>query len=224
VNGGGVVLLLVVVWVIPIFVAARVTIGKGRGPTTGVLLGVFLGWIGVVIAVCLGDQRSGAGVHAQTQRMYRECPHCRESMRRDASVCPHCRGGSQAWTWDDDRWWLDHNGAWYWLSSDEAEWVVYDPNDDLDDVDMQRECPHCRESMRRGAATCRHCGNDSEPWVWHGHMWWLHHSGAWHWLTGDETEWVPYNLEEDEVAPPPRVRQGGPPSTAATAVTGGADG
>ncbi len=31
--------------------------------------------------------------HAATEVMnrYRECPHCRERMRREASVCPHCR-------------------------------------------------------------------------------------------------------------------------------------
>src|SRR4051812_48513801 len=28
---------------------------------------------------------------------YRECPHCKELMRRDASVCPHCQQPSTPW-------------------------------------------------------------------------------------------------------------------------------
>jgi hypothetical protein len=31
----------------------------------------------------------------------RECPYCKEPMRRDASVCPHCRRGSPAWEYRD---------------------------------------------------------------------------------------------------------------------------
>lgn len=33
--------------------------------------------------------------------MYRECPHCKEQMRRDARLCPHCRTESDAWTLHD---------------------------------------------------------------------------------------------------------------------------
>jgi hypothetical protein len=32
---------------------------------------------------------SGTAVLATA--MYRECPNCREQMRRDAKMCPHCR-------------------------------------------------------------------------------------------------------------------------------------
>jgi hypothetical protein len=45
--------------------------------------------------------------------MRRECPHCREQMRRDASVCPHCRMESAPWTLHDGRWWTQRDGQWY---------------------------------------------------------------------------------------------------------------
>jgi hypothetical protein len=35
----------------------------------------------------------------------RECPHCKEAMRRDASVCPHCRRDSDPWRCWEERWW-----------------------------------------------------------------------------------------------------------------------
>jgi hypothetical protein len=46
----------------------------------------------------------------------RECPSCKESMRRDASVCPHCRRESPAWVYRNGHWWAtnDH-GDEMWL-------------------------------------------------------------------------------------------------------------
>ena len=58
-SGGAVVAILfalVLLWVVPIFVGGKVTAGKGRGQAPGVLLGVFLGWIGVLIAAMLRSQ------------------------------------------------------------------------------------------------------------------------------------------------------------------------
>lgn len=45
-----------------------------------------------------------AGAVANPRAM-RECPHCKEGMRRDASVCPHCRRDSEAWRYWEGRWW-----------------------------------------------------------------------------------------------------------------------
>lgn len=42
------------------------------------VIGVVLLIVGLVAAVFQSDDR-------------RECPYCREQMRRDATVCPHCR-------------------------------------------------------------------------------------------------------------------------------------
>jgi hypothetical protein len=59
----------------------------------------------------------------QTPVAMRECPSCKESMRRDASVCPHCRRESPAWTYRNGHWWatneqgdemwLDGGGVWH---------------------------------------------------------------------------------------------------------------
>ena len=58
-SGGAVFVILIVLallWIAPIFVGGKITAGKGRGQLPGVLLGVFLGWIGVLIAAMLRSQ------------------------------------------------------------------------------------------------------------------------------------------------------------------------
>jgi serine/threonine-protein kinase len=47
------------------------------------------------------DQPDGEAAPA----LLRECPHCREAMRRDARVCPHCRRESTPWTYRTGEWW-----------------------------------------------------------------------------------------------------------------------
>jgi hypothetical protein len=78
-------------WFAPIVIAALITESRGRGALIGVLLGLVLSWLGVVIALLL-DEAFPRG----PARLYRECPHCKERMRRDAYVCPHCRRESPA--------------------------------------------------------------------------------------------------------------------------------
>ena len=60
----------------------------------------------------------------QQQGMYRECPHCREQMRRDASVCPHCRRESAAWQLHEGRWWVETDGKWFYLDENANQWVA----------------------------------------------------------------------------------------------------
>ena len=48
-------------------------------------------------------------------RTHRECPHCKEQMRRDASVCPHCQRDSQAWTLNEGYWWYQRDDGWLYL-------------------------------------------------------------------------------------------------------------
>jgi hypothetical protein len=57
-----------------------------------------------------------------TQETHRECPFCKERMRRDASVCPHCRNESPAWTLHESRWWTSVEGTWYWLDEAANRW------------------------------------------------------------------------------------------------------
>ena len=57
--------------------------------------------------------------------MYRECPHCKEPMRRDASVCPHCRERSIPWRFHEGLWWYraSEQEPWRWLDVTNAAWV-----------------------------------------------------------------------------------------------------
>jgi hypothetical protein len=124
-----VLILILVVAVLPIFVAYKITSGKGRGGGLGILLGVLLGWIGVIITLFLSNKREEAEVRAaievarQRQAMYRECPHCKEQMRRDASTCPHCQRDSRAWEQREGHWWSQTQaGEWFWLDEQAGEW------------------------------------------------------------------------------------------------------
>jgi hypothetical protein len=64
-SAGGLILLVLVFiavfWILPVYLAAQITSNRGRGTVAGVLLGLFLGWIGVLIALMLGRARTAAG-------------------------------------------------------------------------------------------------------------------------------------------------------------------
>lgn len=127
------VLALFALVLLPITVAAHLTARKGRGELPGILLGLILGWIGVAIAAVLSDQRDvriAVDQERFKQAMYRECEHCKEHMRRDATVCPHCRQPSQPWVLHEEIWWFEDDDGWYWLSNDESDWFKYDPGQD----------------------------------------------------------------------------------------------
>ena len=69
---------------------------------------------------------TGYGVVAGGPIATRECPYCKEQMRRDASVCPHCRHDSPPWTWHEGRWWFrSTDGNAYWLDEGQGRWVLW---------------------------------------------------------------------------------------------------
>jgi hypothetical protein len=55
--------------------------------------------------------------------LHRECPHCKEQMRRDADVCPHCRMNSEPWSFRDGRWWVSRPSGSYYLDPGTQQWV-----------------------------------------------------------------------------------------------------
>jgi hypothetical protein len=60
--------------------------------------------------------------------LYRECPHCKEQMRRDAAVCPHCRMESPPWHLHDGVWWVQSkDGTWHYLDEATGEWKLSAP-------------------------------------------------------------------------------------------------
>jgi hypothetical protein len=126
-------------WVIiPIFVGHAIGKPKNRA---GWLWGFFLGWIGVIVVALLPakpemtleelerrrqtsspqwyEKKKAELLAAQT---HRECPYCKEEMRRDASVCPHCRHESPAWTLHEGHWWSKVDGVWYRLDELTNSW------------------------------------------------------------------------------------------------------
>lgn len=61
-------LLVIVLWIVPIFAGWRVGAWKGR-VVLGILLGVFLGWLGVIITACVpkSHERKAADAAARQQ-------------------------------------------------------------------------------------------------------------------------------------------------------------
>jgi uncharacterized RDD family membrane protein YckC len=62
-----------------------------------------------------------------SEKSYRECPHCKESMRRDANICPHCRNESQPWIFHNGFWWWRTEDATYYLDERSGQWMKFDP-------------------------------------------------------------------------------------------------
>jgi RNA polymerase subunit RPABC4/transcription elongation factor Spt4 len=135
----------------------------------------------------------------------RECPHCKEAMRRDAYVCPHCRNESKAWIGHDDLWWTTTtSGKWQWFDEGSQTWQqLSEPA--LDDPDssaaataespseeeqaLERPCPHCKESMARLGHACPHCARESQPWTLSDGTWWVRVGSRWHWLDASTGVW-----------------------------------
>jgi hypothetical protein len=123
------VVFVVVFWIIPIFVAANIWTNKGGSSGAGAALGIFLGWIGVLIAAVVTPSNPSAQRTQGGIRTHRECPHCKEPMRRDASVCPHCQRESKAWKLHEGRWWvLGDDGNDYYLDEMRNEWKSVAPS------------------------------------------------------------------------------------------------
>jgi glutaredoxin len=89
---------------------------KGGTPSGGFSFGFLLGIIGVILVLVLNPPGE------KTDATSRECPHCKEAMRRDASVCPHCQRDSEPWTFHDGRWWMKNERGWVWLDEPKQEW------------------------------------------------------------------------------------------------------
>lgn len=92
---------------------------KGGSFASGFWLGALLGLLGVLIAALSTPGGSGG------QRATRECPHCKEAMRRDASVCPHCQRNSEPWIFHENRWWVKRESGDYFLDEKTGNWTLF---------------------------------------------------------------------------------------------------
>lgn len=124
--GGPEIGIFIVIWALigSIFGAIASSMWKNKGGSAGAgfALGFFLGVIGILIAALATPSGSALQSPAGDRR---ECPHCKEPMRRDASVCPHCQRDSQAWTFHGGHWWVKagDDGEWHYLDAKENRWV-----------------------------------------------------------------------------------------------------
>jgi len=90
----------------------------GGGGAALLLGGLFLARRTTSVAVPVAT-----GTTAASTSMHRECPFCKEPMRRDAGTCPHCRQDSPAWTFHEQRWWIaTEEDNWLWLDEAAEEW------------------------------------------------------------------------------------------------------
>jgi hypothetical protein len=136
VDVSGVTVLIILLWVV-VGGGVGAAIGSSRGRTVlGFVLGLVLGVIGWVIIALLpplpghpGQFMPGTTTMLGTSAaMYRECPQCKEQMRRDASLCPHCRSASEPWTYHEGRWWVTRPSGSYYLDAHSQQWARFEPH------------------------------------------------------------------------------------------------
>jgi len=146
--------ILVVVLFVGVICAAvggLITSSKGQGAATGIVLGFLLGVIGLIIALVMRPAPRGDRPGTRVALRTRECPHCRELMRRDASVCPHCQRDSTAWLLIDGAFWAtrdsDGNMIW-WDDRGGTEWRR---------LRTAPTCPFCSAPMEPAEHTCPSC-------------------------------------------------------------------
>lgn len=97
---------------------------KGAGIVTFLVFGL-IGNLILWFPYKAADKRFQAAKQTQeVASQTRECPHCMEPMRREASVCPHCQRDSEPWRLHEGRWWTKKDGEYYWF--DGAEWRRYE--------------------------------------------------------------------------------------------------
>lgn len=76
-----------------LFAVLSYKIGKRKGQElTGLLLGIFLGWIGLIIVAVLPDESRPAYTSQSTSEVQgtRVCRHCSRQVADNARFCPYC--------------------------------------------------------------------------------------------------------------------------------------
>lgn len=135
VEVNGVAVVILILWVV-VGGGVGAAIGSSRGRALlGFVLGLVLGVIGWVIIALLPPLPGHPGQFVPgtttllgvSAAMYRECPLCREQMRRDASLCPHCRSPSEPWQFHEGRWWVTRSSGAYYLDAQSQQWLRHEP-------------------------------------------------------------------------------------------------
>lgn len=86
----GALLLLFVLWIAPIMIATGMGNERNRAGL-GITLGIFLGWLGVLIMAFVSPTPEAQRQQLLDSGRAFRCPFCREPVRTGATVCPHCQ-------------------------------------------------------------------------------------------------------------------------------------
>lgn len=96
---------------------ARAAVSSSGALSSTVGQGIWSLYLGAVLIFIGGISLLGQKKKVEEQPKHRECPHCKMSIRADASVCPHCQRESPAWRF--------HNGFW-WMTTDDGRLFYLD--------------------------------------------------------------------------------------------------
>jgi len=79
-----------VIWVICAFISGNISKSKGRSYGEGFAIGLFLGFIGVIIVSLLPKNEAGMEQEKLQDGTGKKCPYCAEVIKKEATVCRFC--------------------------------------------------------------------------------------------------------------------------------------
>lgn len=136
-----------IVWLLFGFLCASIWSKKGGNGFVGLIIGLFLGIIGLIVVAVATPSGTGGGGSASG--ITRECPYCKSRIPPDALVCRHCQRESDPWHRVANAWvWVNEQDQELWLDPGAASWFRVRRGD---------TCPHCGALMDEKTSVCPSC-------------------------------------------------------------------